>query len=79
MGMIMIIALIVVKIYLDLFCARHHINCFLFIIINPYNHLQSSFFFLTSVLQMMKLSHEVILRSYSLCQSGNQNPGHSDF
>ena len=45
MGMIMIIALIVVKIYLDLFCARHHINCFLFIIINPYNHLQSSFFF----------------------------------
>lgn len=45
MGTIMIIVLIVVKIYLDLFCARHRINCFLFIIISPYNHLQNSFFF----------------------------------
>ena len=45
MGMIMIIVLVVVKIYLGLFCARHCINCLLLIIINPYNHLQSSFFF----------------------------------
>ena len=79
MGMLMIIVLVVVKIYLGLFCARHCINCLLLIIINPYNHLQSSFFFLTSVLQMMELRHEVILWSYSLCQSGNQSPGHSDF
>ena len=45
MGMLMIIVLVVVKIYLGLFCARHCINCLLLIIINPYNHLQSSFFF----------------------------------
>ena len=44
MGTIMIIVLIVVKIYLGLFSARHCIKCFLFIIINPYNRLQSSFF-----------------------------------